>query len=119
MIDETFGENFWNTLTKEEQLKCFCAISRRIYKGELEDNGTYRYVLYDVFGFGPESYGVAQLAGYLSIHNVLFEGMYNEQCEELDSDKAIDGMANEMKMEVDKLILDKIFKKLNKKADKK
>ena len=69
---ELESETYWNSLTKEQQLQAFCAVSRRIYKGELEDRGTYRWVLYDVFGFGPEAYAPAQLAGYLSIHNAIF-----------------------------------------------
>lgn len=68
---EKESEDFWNSLSKEDQLKAFCAISRRIYKGEIEDKGTYRYVLYDVFGFGPEAYAPAQLARYLEIHNAI------------------------------------------------
>lgn len=62
-------EKFWNSLSKDEQLKAFCAISRRILEGEIEKRGTYRYVLYQVFGFGMEAYVQAQCAGYLSIHN--------------------------------------------------
>ncbi len=54
---EKESEDFWNSLSKEDQLKAFCAISRRIYKGEIEDRGTYRYVLYDVFGFGFVGHG--------------------------------------------------------------
>ena len=69
---ENQSETYWNSLTKEQQLQAFCAVSRRIYKGEIEDKGTYRWVLYDVFGFGPEAYAPAQLAGYLSIHNAIF-----------------------------------------------
>ena len=30
------SENYWNSLTKEQQLDAFCAISRRIYRGEIE-----------------------------------------------------------------------------------
>jgi hypothetical protein len=70
---EKESERYWNSLSKEDQLKAFCAISRRIHKGELEDRGTYRYVLYQVFGFGPEAYASAQMSGYLEIHNALFE----------------------------------------------
>jgi hypothetical protein len=66
---ENEQETYWNSLTTEQQLMCFCAISRRIHKGEIEDGGTYRWVLYDVFGFGPEAYAAAQDAGYLAIHN--------------------------------------------------
>jgi hypothetical protein len=72
--EEQKQEDFWNSLSKEDQLKAFCAMSRRICKGELEDQGTYRHVLYGVFKFGPESYMPAQLAGYLSIHNAIYTG---------------------------------------------
>ena len=65
-------EEYWNSLSKEQQLNAFCAVARRIYKGDIELNGSYRYVLYDVFGFGPEAYAPAQMAGYLSIHNAIF-----------------------------------------------
>lgn len=69
---ENVQESFWNSLTTAEQLKCFCAVSRRIYKGEVEDRGSYRHVLYTVFGFGSEAYAQAQDAGYLAIHNSIF-----------------------------------------------
>jgi hypothetical protein len=60
-------ENFWLSLTKEQQLCCFNAVCRRIYEGELEKKGSYRYILYDIFGFGPEAYARAQMAGFLSL----------------------------------------------------
>ena len=66
---ENEQEAYWNSLSKEEQLKAFCAVVRRIYQAEIVDQGTYRHALYGVFGFGPESYGQAQIAGYLTIHN--------------------------------------------------
>jgi hypothetical protein len=70
---EKESEEFWNSLTKDQQLKVFCAVSRRIFKGEIQEQGTFRYVLYDTFGFGPEAYVPAQMSGYLSIHNALFD----------------------------------------------
>ena len=69
---ENVQESFWNSLTTAEQLKCFCAVSRRVYKGEVEDRGSYRHVLYNVFGFGPEAYAQALEAGYMAIHNSIF-----------------------------------------------
>ena len=66
-------EAYWNSLTKEVQLKAFCAVVRRIHKGDIEDKGSYRYVLYQVFGFGPESYAQAQMAGYLTLHDSIFD----------------------------------------------
>ena len=66
-------EDFWYSLTKEQQLLVFCAMSRRIVDGEIKQKGSYRYVLYNVFGFGPEAYMAAQCAGYLDIHNAIFD----------------------------------------------
>jgi hypothetical protein len=72
-------ETYWNSLTEDQRLMAFCSVVRRIYKGEVEKRGTYRYVLYDVFDFGPQSYMLAQLAGYLSIHNLIYEGLEAEE----------------------------------------
>lgn len=76
---EKDSEDFWNSLTKEQQLDAFCAVARRIYQGELIEHGTYRYVLYQVFGFGPEAYIQAQMAGYLGIHNAIMPDDYDER----------------------------------------
>lgn len=70
---ERESEAYWNSLSKEQQLQVFCAVARRIHKAELVDKGSYRYALYNVFGFGPESYAPAQMAGYLAIHNSIFD----------------------------------------------
>ena len=72
-------EEYWNSLTEEQRLKAFCAVSRRIYEGEIEKKGSYRYVLYDVFGFGPEAYAQAQMAGYLAIHNAIMYHDYDSK----------------------------------------
>lgn len=71
---EEESEAYWNSLTKEQQLDAFCAVARRIYEGEIKKKGSYRYVLYEVFGFGFEAYAAAQDAGYLSIHNAIYTG---------------------------------------------
>jgi hypothetical protein len=68
---ENEQESWWNSLSSEEQLNAFCCISRRIYKGELVENRSYRGMLYDVMGFGPDAYAQAQCAGFLEIHNAL------------------------------------------------
>ena len=65
---------FWNSLSKDDQLKAFCSVMRLLYKAEIEEHGSYRYTLYDVFGFGPESYAQAQLSGFLAIHNAIWDG---------------------------------------------
>ena len=65
---------FWNGLSKDDQLKAFCSVMRRLYKAEIEQRGSYRYTLYDVFGFGSESYVQAQVSGFLAIHNAIWDG---------------------------------------------
>jgi hypothetical protein len=77
-IQETFetdvlksSDDFWNSLTPDQQLDAFCAVVKRIKQGELVEGRSYRGVLYSTFGFGPEAYGMAQVAGYLDIHNAL------------------------------------------------
>ena len=65
---------FWNGLSKDDQLKAFCSVMRLLYKAELEEHGSYRYTLYDVFGFGPESYAQAQMSGFMAIHNAIWDG---------------------------------------------
>lgn len=66
-------ETAWNSLDQETKLKIFCAVCTRLYKGELEDKGSYRYILYNVFGFGPEAYSAAQGAGFLALHNSILD----------------------------------------------
>lgn len=66
------ADGFWNSLSKEDQLKCFYSICKRIHKGDMEDKGSYRYVLYDVFGFGTEAYAIGMNCGYMAIHNAIF-----------------------------------------------
>lgn len=63
------SENFWNGLSKEDQLKAFYAVTKRIHKADLVDNGTYRHCLYNVFGFDPSAYCIGMESGYFDIHN--------------------------------------------------
>jgi hypothetical protein len=80
VFEEVFAQNrkdadsFWNDLTYDQQLMAFYAVVSRIYKGEIEDKGTYRWVLYDVFGFGPDAYGLGMDCGYMSLHNSISDG---------------------------------------------
>lgn len=64
-------EQYWNSLSKDEQLKCFCAVVERIMQAENEGH-SYRGILYHVFEFGPEAYARAQLSGFLELHNNIY-----------------------------------------------
>ena len=67
-------DEYWNNLPYEDQLKAFYSVVKRIYRGEIKDKGSYRWVLYDVFNFGPEAYGLGMDCGYMYLHNAIFDG---------------------------------------------
>lgn len=69
---EEENDAWWESLTQEEQMDAFHAVVKRIVQGELRDRGTYRYVLYDVFGFGSESYGMGMNCGFMELHNSIY-----------------------------------------------
>jgi len=72
-------EKFWSSLSKEDQLKAFCCVSRRLYEGEIKNPRSYRGVLYDVFGFSTSAYAQAQTAGFLALHNsIISDDEFNE-----------------------------------------
>ena len=68
-IQNQKADNFWNNLSYEDKLNAFYAVTKRIHKGDIEDKGSYRYVLYEIFGFDMDSYGIGMDSGYMDIHN--------------------------------------------------
>lgn len=69
--NEKREEEVWDSLDYETQLDVFCAIVRKLKMGEIDENQSYRGVLYDVFGFDLDSYVRAQCAGFLELHNAI------------------------------------------------
>lgn len=70
---EAKNEEWWNGLTEEEREDAFYAVIKRMYKAEVEDRGSYRWALYDVFGFDPSMYGRGMDCGYMTLHNMIFD----------------------------------------------
>jgi len=70
---EAKNDAWWNGLTEEEREDAFYAVIKRMYKAEVVDRGTYRWALYDVFGFDPGMYGRGMDCGYMTLHNMLFD----------------------------------------------
>ena len=68
-------DDWWDNLSYDDKLKAFFSVTKRIYQGDVKEHGSYRYVLYDVFGFEPDAYGVGMQSGYMSIHNAIFDGV--------------------------------------------
>ena len=65
-------EDYWASLSEEEKLKVFYSVISRVVQGELKNKGSYRHVLYEVFGFGPEAYVIGMQCGFLDLHNSIF-----------------------------------------------
>ena len=70
---EAKTDEWWNSLTEEEREDAFYAGITHMYKAEVEDRGTYRWALYDVFGFDPGMYGRGMDCGYMDMHNMIFD----------------------------------------------
>ncbi len=68
------NELWWNNLTEEDREKAFYAVCKRIYKADIEKQGSYRYALYQVFEFDMSMYGVGMDCGYIDIHNNIYGG---------------------------------------------
>jgi len=65
-------EDYWASLSEKEKLKVFYSVISRVVQGELKNKGSYRHVLYEVFGFGPEAYVIGMECGFLDLHNSIF-----------------------------------------------
>ena len=66
---EKTTNEWWDNLSDEDRLRAFYSVCKRIHQGDIKDRGSYRYVLYEVFGFGMEAYTRGINCGYLDIHN--------------------------------------------------
>lgn len=86
---QQMANSYFSSLDPEEQLWAFCAIIEKLCKGELDEARSYRGVLYDTFGWGPEAYAAAQCAGFLHLHNSIYrfedlETVFTRTLNELD-----------------------------------
>jgi len=73
------SEKYWESLSYEDKLKVFYIVTKRIHKGDVIDRGSFRYVLYDTFGFDMDSYLVGMDSGYMEIHNAIAEGLSDDE----------------------------------------
>ena len=68
---EAKNNEWWNSLSEEERENAFYAVVKRIHKAEMIDKGTYRYALYDVFGFDVGMYARGMDCGFMDLHNAI------------------------------------------------
>lgn len=99
--------DLFQALPYDDRLKVFCAVVELLAKGELDEGKSYRGVLYDVFKFGPESYGAAQGAGFLALHNSIYTF---DELQDIIKEFVSEGM-DIAKDNLDRQIMDFLIKK--------
>ena len=70
---EAENDAWWDGLTEKEREDAFYAVVKRIHKAEIKDQGSYRYALYDVFGFDMNMYMSGMNCGFLDLHNSIID----------------------------------------------
>ena len=90
-------DQWWDGLSQEDQMRAFYSVVKRLVKGEIEDRGSYRYVLYNTFGFDAGSYMLGMNCGFMTLHNCIYT--HEEMCELRDRELASKGI----KVEITKL----------------
>jgi hypothetical protein len=83
-------DTWWNGLTEEEREDAFYAVCKRIHKGDIVDNGSYRYVLYNTFGFDHGMYMKGMDCGYMALHNAIFDGEELQRMKSVNRFEVID-----------------------------
>lgn len=76
-----YGESpsvWWEDASPETREMAFLAVTALMHKAELQHKGSYRWALYNVFGFDEGMYAAAMEAGYMDIHNALVRASEEE-----------------------------------------
>lgn len=87
---EADNDTWWESLTEQQREDAFYAVIKRMYRAEVEARGTYRYALYDVFGFDAGMYAAGMDCGYMALHNIIFDGLDLEKMQGVDRLEVID-----------------------------
>jgi hypothetical protein len=67
-------DSFWESLSYDDKLKAFSYVISKVYDADVVDRGSYRWCLYDKFGFQEDSYMIGMDAKYLELHNIIYDG---------------------------------------------
>jgi len=73
------AKEYYNSLGMDNQLLLFFYITNLIFENYFKDNGSYRGLLYDKFGFGPEAYSLGMDSGMFALHNSISTPDENEE----------------------------------------
>ena len=73
------AKEYFKSLEVDNQLMLFFHITNCIFENYFEDSGSYRGLLYDKFGFGPDSYSIGMDSGMFALHNAISTPKENEE----------------------------------------
>jgi hypothetical protein len=73
------AKEYFQSLDVDNQHLLFFHITKVIFENYFKDNGSYRGLLYDKFGFGPETYGFGMDSGMFTLHNSISTPAENEE----------------------------------------
>jgi hypothetical protein len=73
------AKEYFQSLDVDNQHLLFFHITKVIFENYFKDNGSYRGLLYDKFGFGPETYGLGMDSGMFTLHNSISTPAENEE----------------------------------------
>ena len=68
-------DSFWESLSYDDKLKAFSYVISKVYDADVVDRGSYRWCLYDKFGFQEDSYMIGMDCGYMTLHNIIYSGV--------------------------------------------
>lgn len=69
-------QEFWESLSTDDQGKCFRHIMKLMHQAEVEDRSTYRQAMYDTFNL---DYGDG-LPYYMRLHNLICLALDDQSC---------------------------------------
>jgi len=65
------AKDYFDSLSQDDQLLMFFHITNTIFENYYKEKSSYRGLLYDKFGFSPDSYSLGMDSGMFAIHNDL------------------------------------------------
>jgi hypothetical protein len=90
ILHESAVDDWWNNLHEDEREWAFYSVVKRIHQAEIQDEGTYRYALYEVFGFDGGMYMHGVDCGYMSLHNAIYDGIEHQKIKNVNRIEIID-----------------------------
>jgi hypothetical protein len=72
---EAEDDAWWDSLDYEGRSQAFRQVCKLMYKAEVQDKGSYRWAIYDVFGL---EYGDG-LDHFMTLHNLIGKGLDHQE----------------------------------------